>query len=1068
MELLEEILESGRSPEEACVNFPELLWEVRERLKRCRSVDAEVDAMFPPSRVMPDGEERFPAGAAAGPAADLPHIPGYEVQSVLGRGGMGVVYKARQLKLNRPVALKMILAGAYARASELTRFTREAEAVASLGHCHIVQVHDVGDLNGLPYFTMEYVEGGTLAQKLAGTPQPAREAAELVAKLADAVHAAHEAGIVHRDLKPGNVLLATDGTPKITDFGLARHFGEDETLTLSGARVGTPSYMSPEQAAGKAGAIGPAADVYSLGAILYELLTGRPPFRAETSAATVQQVIHQEPAPPSRLNAKVPRDLQTICLKCLNKDPARRYATAAALAADLKRFREGRPILARPPGWAGRLWRWGRREPAAAAFVATALALVALAVGGGFWLQRQKAEARAAEARQEGRAWQAVEAAVAHAEDLQKLGHWTEARAALRAAPSELGASAPAGLRERLGQARADADMVVRLEEVRLRLSKGPTVKGRVSPIADRLYADAFREYGITLAQPAEAAARVRQSGIRLTLLVFLHDWFYWVPEVNRDNLRSLLNSADNDLWRRSFRDALVTSDLDKLSALADAPAARAQPPVILSGLGGSLLGAGRRDEALALLRQCQRRHPDDFWINYLLGHFLEAERPQEAAGYYRAAVAIRPDSNQAYTRLGLALRDGDTDGAIDALERAAALDMDHADVKELARLLAPRGRLEEARAAWEQVLQRDPPDHDSWYGYTQLCLYLGKEDAYRRARDAMLRRFGQSADWIVAERASLASLLLPASGDELRPAAELADRAVANALKSPEPGNQYVQFVQGLAEYRRGRDAQAVPLLRAAAAKLPNRPGPRLVLAMALLRSGSQEEARKTLAAAVVAYNWKNSGQDHPTVWTSHVLRREAEAMILPDLPAFLQGKHQPRDNDERLALLGICQFQGRYGAASQLYADAFAADPTLADRLTADCLERAAREKDLPNRIEILNAEPRYLAARCAALAGCGLGNDAPKLSDAEQARWRRQAREWLEADLAAWGKTPGSYSPPLARLVKEMLALWQADPDLAPLRELGALMKLPSAEREEWTSLWSKVRLAVEQSQ
>jgi tetratricopeptide (TPR) repeat protein len=328
-----------------------------------------------------------------------------------------------------------------------------------------------------------------------------------------------------------------------------------------------------------------------------------------------------------------------------------------------------------------------------------------------------------------------------------------------------------------------------------------------------------------------------------------------------------------------------------------------------------------------------------------------------------------------------------------------------------------------------------------------------------------MLRRFGESDDWIVAERTSLASLLLADSPDGLRSAAELADRAVAAAAKSSEPDNGYVQFVKGLSEYRLDRLDQAVPLLREAAQKIPSRPGPRLVLAMAQFRSGSPSAARNTLAAAVATYDWKQLPEDTASVWTSHILRREAEAMILPNLPAFLQGKHRPHDNDERLALLAICQAQGLYAACAQLYVDAFAADPGFAEASAAECLGRAAMERDRIHRIRVLKTEPRYLAARCAALAGCGQGEDAPRLTDAERTRWRGHALQWLQADLAAWARTLESESQAFRDLAKEMLMLWLVEPDVSRLREPGALMNLSTEEREEWTLLWRDVRLALE---
>ncbi len=369
-QLLDELCDCGCTPEQVCAACPELLPEVRRRWLQMCAVEADLHALFlvPGPAAGPGAETRVPCHSGD----ELPQIPGYEVEALLGRGGMGLVFKARQLRLKRLVALKMLITGAYAGPHELARFQREAEAAASLHHANIVQVHDVGDHQGWPYFTMELLEGGSLAQALAGTPQPAHQAATLVATLAEAVQVAHRGGIVHRDLKPANILLTAEGTPKVADFGVARHFDGEPGLTMSGARIGTPSYMAPEQVIGNAGTIGPATDIYALGALLYEMLTGRPPFRGETGSETERQVIHEEPVSPSRLNPKVPRDLETICLKCLSKEPGRRYVSSRALADDLQRFGEGRPIEARPVGHAERLWRWGRRNPPAAALLATA------------------------------------------------------------------------------------------------------------------------------------------------------------------------------------------------------------------------------------------------------------------------------------------------------------------------------------------------------------------------------------------------------------------------------------------------------------------------------------------------------------------------------------------------------------------------------------------------------------------------------------------------------------------------------------------------------------------------
>jgi serine/threonine-protein kinase len=1032
------------------------------------------------------------------------------VEAVLGRGGMGVVYQARHLRLGRTVALKMLLAGAYAGPPELARFQREAEAVACLRHANIVQVYDVGDHEGRPYFTMEFVEGGSLAQKLAGHPQPAGQAAALAATLAGAVQAAHQAGIVHRDLNPANVLLSADGTPKVTDFGIARRLGGGAGPTLTGVPLGTPSYMAPEQAQGQARTIGPATDVYALGAILYECLTGRPPFRAETAAETVLQVISQEPASPSRLNARVPRDLETICLKCLEKAPEKRYATAAALADDLRRFQEGRPIQARPRGLAARLWRWGRREPAAAALVATALALVGLVMGGALWL-----------AAQQGRRHQAVEGDLREVASLQQQARWTDARGTLQRAEARLNGGGAGDLRQRIDQARHDLDLVIELDRIRLSRVTSGNVVSRLSrvtsgnvvfyrAIADRGYTRAFGESGLARVSdpPDLAAARIHASTVRVALMAALDDWAVCATEKGRrDWLLAVARTADPDPdgWGDRLRDPASWEDPGALAGLAATVPVRGQPAPLLLALAERLGAAG--GDATAFLKRVQAGHPADFWANLILGDALLAVAPGEASGYYRAALAGRPGAAVAYTALGDALRAQDlrdeavayyrwavqidpqyarghtnlgnilndvgrTDEATACYRRALEVDptyvwahfdlantlrdagrMDealehyrqyhevdptHPYVAHLLRAdLVRQGRGEELLREWQKELAADPPGHDAWFGYAELCLFLEHEEEYRRARQDLLRRFGATDDPYVAERIARTILLSPAAEDELQTAVALAGRAVAAKAATARWIYPYFLFAQGLAEYRRGRLDSAISVMRAEAGTVMG-PAPRLVIAMAQYRKGREEEARKTFAAEVIRFDWglaQAISRDH---WIWHVLRREAEALIFPTTAAFLAGKHRPRDNSERLALLGVCRFKNRTLASARLYADAFAADPTLA---------------------EDPRSRQRYHAARAAAQAGCGRGTDAAGVEEWERAHWRNQAREWLRADLAAWARLLDS-NPAARGDLWKALTLWRVDPDLACVRDPGELGKLAEGERKEYLALWADV--------
>jgi serine/threonine protein kinase len=347
----------------------------------------EATAHFKPeegrSEKSPEMPVEFATAQQHGLAAGTKVAGEYEIVEQIGRGGMGVVYKARQSALNRLVAIKMILVGEHAGEAARQRFHVEAEAAARLEQEGIVRVYGFGIQAGLPYLVMEYVDGGSLKNRMDGAPWPSRQAGWLIERLARIIQAAHEKRIVHRDLKPANVLLTAQDHVKITDFGLARLLDESSALTQTGEVLGTPSYMAPEQARGHSKGAAESVDVYALGAILYELLTGRPPFRGTTTGDTLLQVMADKPVPPRLLNSKVERDLETVCLKCLEKDPGQRYASAAALAADLARFRENRSILARPAAWTDILLRGlGQRRWVARttwAKIALAEAVVSLA-----------------------------------------------------------------------------------------------------------------------------------------------------------------------------------------------------------------------------------------------------------------------------------------------------------------------------------------------------------------------------------------------------------------------------------------------------------------------------------------------------------------------------------------------------------------------------------------------------------------------------------------------------------------------------------------------------------------
>ena len=1087
-ELLVEIADAGRSPEEVCGDCPELLPEVRRRWLQMCVIEAELDELFPVSGTGPEADSSSLRHSHNG----LPRISGYDVEALLGRGGMGVIYKARQHRLNRVVALKMLIAGAYAGPRERARFQREAEAVGSLHHANIVPVYDVGDHEGCPYFTMELLEGGSLAQTLAGTPQPARHAAAYLITLAEAVQAAHQADIVHRDLKPANILLMADGTPKIADFGLARQFEGQPALTLSEVQIGTPSYMAPEQVNGIAGTIGPAADIYGLGALLYEMLTGRPPFRGESAVETQRQVIHDEPVSPSRLNTRVPRDLETICLKCLSKEPERRYGSAAELADDLRRFEQGRPIRARPVGWGQRSWRWCRRNPIAAALAMTLLALVSLAVGGGLWIERQGAE-------RQGRAREAVEAALAQVGDLRREGHWLEADAVLTHARSRLDEAGSSDLRRRLTQAEADLELAAGLERIRLT----PAIDGSrfdYRTMAEA-YAQAFERAGLDVRSDIEAAAaRIRDSNLRRQLVMALDHWAYVADalEDRRSMARflDLARRADPDpQWGDRFREPALWGNRDRLRRLAAEVKQRLVgeafengPPTPLVTLLAKKLGQQDR-QAEPLLRAAQWRHPEDFWLNFALGEALREREPAEAVGFYRAALAMRPTVAAVYSEVGMAqFRQGLLDEAVLAHRKAidlepnvgarhqllglclhakGQLDLAMAEYRRAIQLdqkpiashynlglcLHAKGQIDEAIAEFRRAIQLDPELSAAHVGLGSCWLARGQlDEAMAEYRRAIQLDPGAAAAHHQLGRCWKDRGQLDEAMVEFRRAIELdsklavahhnlgrclhargqVDLAMAEFRRAIEcdPKLAVAHHNLGLCLQERGQLDEAITEYRRAVQLEPKTASGHKSLAESLLRSGRFGEARTAVCRGLDLL----PAQEPLRPALRETLKR-CEQMLALDarLPALLQSKERAAV-DEQLALARLCRDQGQPHAAALLYATAFAARPALA---------------------EDLDSGNRYDAACSAVRAAAGEGPECAPLGNRDRAGLRKRAIAWLRADLDL-----------RTRLVMDgkglgwSLSDWRADSELASVRDPAELAKLADSESAQWQRLWADV--------
>jgi serine/threonine-protein kinase len=932
-------------------------------------------------------------------------VPGYELLEELGRGGVGIVYKARDLRLGRVVALKVVRSGVLDGPEDAVRFRREAELAARLQHPNLVAIYEVGEWEELSYLALEYVPGVTLRQKLAGEPQPPAEAAALVQTLARAMQHAHERGVVHRDLKPGNVLLAGPvGTgvqvcpdrpggpppqwaPKITDFGMARHLTEGQPHTRTGEVLGTPSYMAPEQARGTSQQAGPAADVYALGAVLYECLTGHPPFQSPAVLTTLALVVAADPVAPRQLVPGVPRDLETICLKCLQKPPERRYASAAELADDLSRFLEGRPIHARPVGRAERAWRWCRRHPREAALGALAALGLGLALGGWLWLAQvraDRAEQEARELHERARTVRAVHQALDEAGQLHRGAggapeKLTEALAAARRAHAllpqgeeELRGRVERALkqialeertaREKAAQAALDLRTVRALEEA---LYGIPTAQGdaRVAQ-SEKALQSAFEGHGLDLDRlpPEQAAARIKASAIRQALMGGLDAWLLARKLAGKDwkRLREVARRADPDPLRNRLRDALVRDDFEAIQRVGEEMVESEQPTATLEMIGPYLRVKGGNDRALAVLRAAHVRHPADFTLNFELARCcLEVAPPRldESIRYLTAALAVRPHPWLQY-QLALALsKRGDSDEVIDRVRQALAGLPDNLEAHELlADQLLARGVIDEALVPL-RVLAAKRPSAVVWFnlGLTQLNIgHLAEAD------------------------------------DACRKAVALDPKAAHAHLT-----HAHVLQLQGRLD-----DALAS-----------------VERALALAHAPDQKQIANFQA--------------------QNVRRLLAVAGKVPDVRA---GKLRPVGR-ERLDLADLCAARGMSVTAARLFREALEAGDTAGRPVSSF----------------------RYTAGLTAVAAGLGRGNEGAGLGEEERARWRRQGLAWLREQVAWYGSVPKK-TPEDWRLTEMGLRRFRCDPLLAPLRQPEALGRLPAAEREPWRQFWAEVEVQI----
>ena len=888
----------GAAPdlEEYLKRFPHLEDQLRLQFQIHQVISPEVDTHE--GLLADTAHADAPPGGPSGP---LPQVRGYAIQTELGHGAMGVVYRARHLGLNRLVALKMLRAGA-TRPLDLARFRAESELVARLDHANIVRVYDVGDQAGVPYFSMELVDGVSLAQALQGAPLPAAQAAALVRILAEAIETAHVGGIVHRDLKPANILLpghdqAALGQPKITDFGLAKQMDAEAVQTRSGDIVGTPAYMAPEQARGRTSAVGPATDIYALGAILYETLAGRPPFRGETLWDTLDQVVTQEPPPLRQVRADVPRDLETICLKCLQKDPARRYPRAADLAMDLTRFLAHEPIRARPASVGELAWQWLRRHPTLTAVSATAaVVLLVLSVGHYLHLRTALDHALAAQELETGRS--AVQAQLHQAESAVQAEQWDRAAELLRTAPDRLaplsgrwpGDARLADLQSRLVQLQQQTSLHVSDQERYRQLLHrragvsfhavgftGLDAERNVQQMRSQV-AEALRLFGLTPtgAEPLQLSgasyAAVEQATIAeccFEMLIDLADALTDALPEDRAGKEREVQEVLALLDRAAALPVPATVTASRRARVAGRPAAA--PPAPLTRAcefflaGTHAYREGRLTEAADRLQDALKIDPRHVGAQYALAVCYLKQRSAPSASnrlhlaVYRLSQCIDAQPGHVWPHL---LRGY----AHSELEEFAAAEADFAHVSkqagadDVARygvyvnrglMRIRQGKLAEADADLTQAIQLKPDEYPAYANLAQVCQ---EQQRWVEAKGHLDRALALSPQPLKATLYRTRARLQQAQGrfDEALHDYEQAGKHEPRGLAAPTAAGDFLERARILLQ--QGKHVEAVTSLDAALALQPGLTAAHRLRAEALLNLDRFSDAVASLNHCLAA----------------------------------------------------------------------------------------------------------------------------------------------------------------------------------------------------------------------